>query len=201
MALRAALCGSQRSPSATPRPVCQTAVTLLVRNRSEVVLIPPVTVGGRYHLHDSRLVAGVADDESGMSTPRLNVLQEHGTVCLRRRAVGSSAESFCGRMRTTASDTAPLEQLSRGLQNKIIATKPGASEHPAKIPYSILSESSGQRTHRGGGALYLGPLPDAIHCNGDPPTFTKTARRDSPEAGRLIAWDTLQQEFLSRRDR
>lgn len=117
-----------------------------------------------------------------------------------RLAVGSSAESFCGRMRTTASDTAPLEQLSRGLQSKFIATKPGASEHPAKIPYSIQSESSGQRTPPGRGPVYLGRLPDAIHCNGDPPTSIRR-RRDSLEAGRLIAWERFRKTSFSQRDR
>lgn len=85
--------------------------------------------------------------------------------------------SPCGgspRRRTTACDTAPLEQLSRGLQNKIIVTKPRVSEHPAKSPYSILSGGSGQPTAPGQGPLCLGRLPDAIHCNGDPPTFTNT---------------------------
>lgn len=92
----------------------------------------------------------------------------------------------------TADETAPLEQLSKGLQNKIIATNPGFGA-PRQNPYSMLSGSSGQRT---------APGPCISGASRMPFTATEiprlSLRRPAgfTRGGQSYCLGTLQEEFL-----
>ncbi|WP_394885641.1 UDP-glucose 4-epimerase GalE (plasmid) [Mesorhizobium sp. AaZ16] len=65
-----------------------------------------------------------------------------------------------------------MQQLSKGLQNRIIAANLGVSEHTVKIHLQKIIRKLGATNRTGAAAIYIERLPDAFNRrNGEPPAF------------------------------
>nr|WP_281352896.1 helix-turn-helix transcriptional regulator [Mesorhizobium camelthorni] len=65
-----------------------------------------------------------------------------------------------------------MQQLSKGLQNKIIAANLGVSEHTVKIHLHHIIRKLGATNRTGAAAIYLERLPDFFQrSNGAPSGF------------------------------
>ena len=64
-----------------------------------------------------------------------------------------------------------MEQLSKGLQNKIIAANLGVRKHAVKIHLHHIIRKLGTTNRTGAAAIYLERLPDFLQRSGDPSGF------------------------------